>query len=62
MSNKFCKWQSKCKEDNVETWSCSAHIHEDRVFQCPYNNFKDSQKRQFPCMDAEDIKESPNEK
>jgi len=32
----FCYWHIKTKE-NPEGTDCSAHLHEARVFECPYN-------------------------
>jgi hypothetical protein len=51
----FCKYQVKCKEDTKSTWTCTAHMHEGRAFECMYNSFFDAKHRQYPCEDAEKI-------
>ena len=52
MKEKFCPEQIKCKEDTDKTWSCTAHMAEGRVRECPYKDYADSQKGKYPCADA----------
>ena len=52
MKEKFCSCQMKCEEDTGDTWTCTAHMVEGRVDECPYKDFKDSQKGKYPCVDV----------
>ena len=36
MTEQWCDYQHKCKEDTEDTWTCIAHMAEGRAFQCPY--------------------------
>ena len=44
---KWCVWQD---EDNEGVY-CTAHIHEDRVLNCPYKNLEERQRADYPCQD-----------
>lgn len=44
---KWCVWQD---EDNEGVY-CTAHIHEDRVLNCPYKNLGERQRADYPCQD-----------
>lgn len=44
---KWCVWQD---EDNEGVY-CTAHIHEDRVLNCPYKNLEERQRAVYPCQD-----------
>lgn len=44
---KWCVWQD---EDNEGVY-CTAHIHEDRVLNCPYKNLEERQRSDYPCQD-----------
>lgn len=52
----FCEHQVKCKEDTNQTFSCTAHMYEGRVFECPYNSFFEAKHGQYPCEDAKEVK------
>lgn len=48
MKNKrWCIWQD---EDTIGVY-CTAHIHEDRVLNCPYKNLEERQRADYPCQD-----------
>lgn len=47
---KWCYWQ---EEDNEGVY-CSAHLHEDRVFNCPYENLENRNKLERSCSDYEE--------
>ena len=49
---KWCVWQD---EDNEGVY-CTAHIHEDRVLNCPYKNFEERQRANYPCQDYRPMK------
>lgn len=49
---KWCVWQD---EDNEGVY-CTAHIHEDRVLNCPYKNFEERQRADYPCQDYRPMK------
>lgn len=44
---KWCVWQD---EDNEGVY-CTAHIHEDRVLNCPYKDLEERQRADYPCQD-----------
>lgn len=55
--SKFCYWQTITKDDvnkkgNQITFTCIAHLAEGRALICPYEDYKDSQERKHPCVDA----------
>jgi len=51
---KFCYWQIACQDDFEvyvqKTWTCAAHLHEERAPICPYNSFEDAEKGQHSCV------------
>lgn len=53
----FCKWHIATKENPSGT-DCSAHLHDGRVFKCPYLSPADRAKAKFPCSDYELNKEA----
>ena len=50
---KWCVWQD---EDNEGVY-CTAHIHEDRVLNCPYKDLEERQRADYPCQDYKPIDE-----
>lgn len=48
---KWCVWQD---EDNEGVY-CTAHIHEDRVLNCPYKDLEERQRADYPCQDYRPI-------
>jgi hypothetical protein len=61
---KFCKYQVKCKEDTKSTFTCTAHLHEERCYQCPYKSLNDAKEMsmnsyghiiKYSCSDAEKV-------
>lgn len=49
---KWCVWQD---EDNEGVY-CTAHIHEDRVLNCPYKNLEERKRANYPCQDYRPMK------
>jgi len=43
----WCEWQGK----DVEGIYCTAHLHEDRVFNCQYKDLKARSEAEYPCSD-----------
>lgn len=58
MKEQWCYWQIKCKEDSQDTFTCTAHLADGRVFQCPYSDLDDRTKMEYPCSDYETYKRS----
>lgn len=54
---KWCVWQD---EDNEGVY-CTAHIHEDRVLNCPYKDLEERQRADYPCQDYRPIDEGQHE-
>lgn len=57
---KFCDYQTKCKEDTEDTFTCTAHLHDGSALQCPYKSFTEAKRRdmimnKYPCEDARKI-------
>jgi len=55
--SKFCYWQTLTKDDvdeegNQVSFTCAAHLAEGRARECTYKDYKDSQERRYPCVDA----------
>lgn len=48
----WCKWQDVDEEGVF----CTAHLAEDRVFNCPYKNTKERNKSEYPCSDYKPVK------
>ena len=44
---RWCKWQ----EEDAEGIYCAAHIHESRVFQCPYKDNAERISAEYQCQD-----------
>lgn len=58
--DKFCYWQVAVKEDfgkdgNQISWTCTAHLHEDRAFSCTFNSLKAAKEYPYPCEDAKPV-------
>ena len=51
MGKCWCVWQD---EDNEGVY-CTAHIHEDRVLNCPYKDLEERQRADYPCQDYRPI-------
>lgn len=43
---KFCDYQVNTKE-NFNGWDCLAHMHETRVFACPYKSYEDAREMKY---------------
>ena len=56
-SGTFCKWHIATTEENPSGTDCSAHLHDGRVFKCPYPSPADRLKAEFPCSDYEPSEE-----
>jgi len=54
----FCVWHIATKENPLGT-DCSAHLHDGRVFKCPYPSPADRLKAESPCSDYESNNEAP---
>ena len=37
MIEQFCDYQMKCKEDNDNTWTCTAHLADGWAPQCSFS-------------------------
>ena len=56
--NKWCYWQTKCKEDAGKgTFTCTADLCDGRVFKCPYKSNEDRVLQRYPCSDYQKPKE-----
>ncbi len=62
MIERFCDCQIKCREDTDGTWTCTAHWGNNVIIQCKYISYKDSQKGEFPCIDARTYQEGLEKK
>lgn len=51
---KIRKKQLDTKDAGIQ---CIAHIHEGRIFNCPYSGKSQLDKTEFKCKDFEEIKE-----
>jgi hypothetical protein len=57
----FCEKQTACEENfdnegNQLAWTCTAHLAEDRVFNCIYKSLKERMNAEhipfaYPCAD-----------
>jgi hypothetical protein len=52
MSKRFCEWQYKCREDTVDSWTCTAKLDSGRAFECPYKYMRHAKGGKYPCVDA----------
>lgn len=52
---KICGKQLDTKDAGIQ---CMAHIHEGRIFNCPYSSKSQLDKTEFKCKDFEEIKET----
>lgn len=50
---KFCNKQVDTKDCGLQ---CAAHLHEGRVFNCPFKNAEDVNSAEFKCLDFEKYK------
>lgn len=49
---KWCKKQVRCKEDiDNNSWTCTAHMNDNRVFKCPYSSNEERLRAKYPCSD-----------
>lgn len=44
---RWCEWQ----EEDTDGVYCTAHICENRVFQCPYKDNAERISTEYPCQD-----------
>jgi hypothetical protein len=46
----FCIWHIRTAENPQDT-DCSAHLHDGKIFKCPYKSLEERKRAEYPCSD-----------